>query len=196
MWAEQANVARLSPTRQRQAFSQALALLRLNSAWEMALVINSRSYWLALAGKAMEQLELDIAQRVYRQLGDAGMVMALEKVRAAEDKNLLAGHVALLFCDYAQAQELFLASSRPVTALEMRTDLMHWEQALKLARTLAPDRVPALSISYAQQLEFRAEHDPALRMCAHPAPAGRPISLSECAGLINRSISPSLPCLS
>ena len=36
--------------------------------------------------------------------------------------------------DYDAAQELFLKSTRPVTALEMRKDLKHWDQAMKLVR--------------------------------------------------------------
>ena len=43
-----------------------------------------------------------------------------------------------------QAQELFLLSSRPTTALEMHRDLLHWDQALKLAPTLAPDQVTSM----------------------------------------------------
>jgi WD repeat-containing protein 19 len=92
------------------------------------------------------------------------MVMGLERIRYIEDKNLLAGHIAMLFADYTQAQELFLTSSRPVTALEMRRDLLHWDQALKLARTLAPEQVPELSVEYAQQLEFKGDYDSALRL--------------------------------
>lgn len=147
-----------------QSFNQNLALLRLKTAWQYALQINNRSHWLALSGKAMEQLDIEMAIRVHRQLGDAGMVMGLERIRYIEDKNLLAGHIAMLFADYTQAQELFLTSSRPVTALEMRRDLLHWDQALKLARTLAPEQVPELSVEYAQQLEFKGDYDAALRM--------------------------------
>jgi WD repeat-containing protein 19 len=146
------------------SFAQNLALLRLKTAWHLALQINKRSHWLALSGKAMEQLDIEMAIRVHRQLGDAGMVMGLERIQHIEDKNLLAGHIAMLFADYTQAQELFLTSSQPVTALEMRRDLLHWDQALKLARTLAIEQVPELSVSYAQQLEFKGEHDAALRM--------------------------------
>jgi len=40
--------------------------------------------------------------------------------------------------DYSLAQDLLLASSRPITALEMRCDLMQWEPALRLAEQLAP----------------------------------------------------------
>jgi WD repeat-containing protein 19 len=90
--------------------------------------------------------------------------MALQKLQSIEDSNLLAGHVALVFDDYTTAQELFLASSRPVAALEMRRDLLHWEGALKLAKTLAPEQVPYISREFAQQLEFRGEHGQALDM--------------------------------
>ena len=36
----------------------------------------------------------------------------------------------------------------------MRQDLLHWNQALNLAKTLAPDQLPIISIEYAQQLEL------------------------------------------
>ena len=54
--------------------------------------------------KAMEVLDVQMAVHVYRQLGDAGMVMGLERIAYVEDKNLLAGHVALLFGNYQTAQ--------------------------------------------------------------------------------------------
>ncbi|KAJ8599437.1 hypothetical protein CTAYLR_008001 [Chrysophaeum taylorii] len=146
------------------AFSQNLALLRLKDAWDAALNLNGRAYWLALSGKAMEVMEVDLAIRVYRQLGDAGMVVGLERIVHCEDKNLLAGHILLLFSNYGAAQDLFLSSSRPVTALEMRRDLLHWDQALKLAHTLDPDQEPYISVEYAQQLEFKGEYEPALNM--------------------------------
>ena len=92
------------------------------------------------------------------------MVLGLTKVLSVEDSKLLAGHVALLFGDYTAAQDFFLASSRPLTALEMRRDLLDWDQALKLARTLALPQVPYISRAYAQSLEFRGEHRLALEM--------------------------------
>lgn len=52
----------------------------------------------------MEVLDVQMAVHVYRQLGDAGMVMGLERIAYVEDKNLLAGHVALLFGNYQTAQ--------------------------------------------------------------------------------------------
>lgn len=86
----------------RTAFTQNVALLRLQAAWDVARVLNLRQYWLALSGKAMETLNIAMAIKVYRHLGDAGMVMALEQIQEVEDKNLLAGHIAMLFGDYVQ----------------------------------------------------------------------------------------------
>ena len=145
-------------------FCQALALLKLEMAWQAALELDRRQFWLALSGKAMELLNVELACRVYRQLGDAGMVMALQECQHVEDKNQLAGIISLLFCDYQRAQELFLASSRPGLALEMRRDLLQWDQALKLAQTLDTSQVPEICVQYGQQLEFRGEVDPALKM--------------------------------
>ena len=145
-------------------FCQALALLKLEMAWQAALELDRRQFWLALSGKAMELLNVELASRVYRQLGDAGMVMALQDCVRVEDKNELAGQISLLFCDYQRAQELFLASSRPNAALEMRRDLLQWDHALKLAQTLDSSQVPDICVQYGQQLEFRGETDQALKM--------------------------------
>ncbi|CAN0254355.1 unnamed protein product, partial [Discosporangium mesarthrocarpum] len=87
-----------------RCFLQNLALLRLQQAWRAALQLDERPYWLALSNKAMEVLDVQMAINVYRQLGDAGMVMGLERIAHVEDKNLLAGHVALLFGSYQTAQ--------------------------------------------------------------------------------------------
>ena len=101
---------------------------------------------------------------VYRELGDAGMVTGLEGIRPLEDRNLLAGHIALLFCNYSHAQELFLSSSHPNAALEMHRDLLHWDQALKLAHTLSPKDVAEISLQYAQQMEFKGDYEGAMGM--------------------------------
>ena len=148
----------------KQCFAQNLTLMRLPRAWDVALLVGQRELYAKLGHQALQHLDIDLAVRVYRQLGDAGMVMALQKLQSVEDSNLLAGHVALVFDDYTSAQQLFLSSSRPVAALEMRRDLLHWEQALKLAQTLAPEQMAFISREFAQQLEFRGEHEQALAM--------------------------------
>ena len=152
------------PIAMQSKFCQALAILKLEQAWEAALKLDKRQFWLALSGKAMELLDIELACRVYKQLGDAGMVMALQDMEHIEDKDLLAGHVSLLFCDYIRAQELFLKSSRPATALEMRKDLLQWDQALKLAETLSTAQTPEIYIKNGEQLESRGQVPQALEM--------------------------------
>ena len=44
---------------------------------------------------------------------------ALIYLQGVDDRNLLAGHLAMFQEDFNQAQDLFLASSKPNTALEV-----------------------------------------------------------------------------
>ena len=146
------------------AFCQALALHKLERVWEVAVQLDKRAFYLALSSKAMELLDVEMAHRVYMQLEDPGMVMALRDCMHIEDKYLLAGQMALLFCDYQRAQDLFLLSSRPIAALEMRKDLVQWDQALKLSHVLAPNQIPDICIQYGHQLEVRDDYGNALKM--------------------------------
>jgi len=150
--------AEASPDSLQVKFCQSLALRKLEETWKLGVMLGSRPHWLALSSRSMEEMNIEMAIRVWRQLGDAGMVMALDRIKFVEDKHLLAGHIAALFGDYIQAQELFLLSPSPYEALSMRKDLLQWEQALKLAESVAPDEIPDLSVEYAQQLEFKGEY--------------------------------------
>ena len=64
--------------------------------------------------------------------------------------------------EFNLAQDLFLASGKPLAALEMRRDLLHWDSALQLAKALAPEQIPYISREYAQQLEFTGDYMNAL----------------------------------
>ena len=44
----------------------------------------------------------------------------------------------------------------------MRRDLLHWDQALHLAKALAADQLPSISKEYAAQLEFTGDYSNAL----------------------------------
>ncbi|KAJ3055204.1 WD repeat-containing protein 19 [Rhizophlyctis rosea] len=112
----------------------------------------------------MKTLDTATARRVFRHLKDAGMVMALDDVEGMEEKNLMAGHLSAIFADWSGAQELLLASTDPLAALELRRNLLHWEQALSLATTLAPDEITVIAREYAQQLEFDEKYSDALTL--------------------------------
>ena len=52
------------------------------------------------------------------------MVWSLDELKNVEDRKLLGGHVALLLEDHNRAQSLYLQSSAPEEALNMRRDLL------------------------------------------------------------------------
>uniref|UniRef100_A0A0N5CG41 TPR_REGION domain-containing protein n=1 Tax=Strongyloides papillosus TaxID=174720 RepID=A0A0N5CG41_STREA len=76
---------------------------------------------------------------------------------------LLSASLSLIIGEFDKAEELFLKSSTPLKALDMRRDLLHWEKALTLADRLAPNDVPIISKEYAQQLEFMGNYKEALK---------------------------------
>ncbi|OWK54679.1 WD repeat-containing protein 19 [Lonchura striata] len=95
------------------------SLKRFSEAWEICRLLNDQSCWNELAEACLHHMEVDFAIRVYRTSGNAGMVMSLEQVKGIEDHNLLAGHLAMFTSDFNLAQDLYLASSCPIAALEV-----------------------------------------------------------------------------
>lgn len=149
-------VARSAPQKRLQ---QALKLYKLRDAVECAQQLRQPDVWRTVALTALDVLEVDVAIGAYRQIGDASMVLSLERVRQHEDRNLLSAHImVLLEKDYTQAQELFLRSSVPRAALEMRMDLKHWAEALKLAEQLDPDAIATICKEHGAMLEMTGEY--------------------------------------
>ncbi|GLC35581.1 hypothetical protein PLESTB_000191100 [Pleodorina starrii] len=149
-------VARSVPAKK---FAQALKLYKMREAVECAMQLRQTETWRSLALAALDVLDVDVAINAYRQIGDASMVLSLERVRQHEDRNLLSAHImVLLEKDYGQAQELFQRSSVPRAALEMRMDLKHWAEALKLAETLDPDAIGTICKEHGAMLEMTGEY--------------------------------------
>ncbi|XP_038055636.1 WD repeat-containing protein 19-like isoform X2 [Patiria miniata] len=152
----------LQPDDLKVAIDKSIKLKRFKEAWMLCQLASNKDLWRELAKAAVTHLELEFAVRVYRSIGEAGMVLSIQKIMGIDDRNLLSGHLAMFQGDFNLAQDLFLASSRPITALEMRRDLLNWDQALKLAKTLSPAQIPYISKEYAQQLEFTGDYGNAL----------------------------------
>ncbi|XP_016278762.1 WD repeat-containing protein 19-like isoform X1 [Monodelphis domestica] len=146
----------------RQILMQTLMLKRFPEAWEVCKLLNDTSAWNELGSACLHHMEVEFATRVYRTIRNVGMVMSLEQIKGIEDHNLLAGHLAMFTNDFNLAQDLYLASSCPAAALEMRRDLQHWDNALQLAKCLAPDQISFISKEYAIQLEFTGDYVNAL----------------------------------
>ncbi|KAG8453594.1 hypothetical protein GDO86_000286, partial [Hymenochirus boettgeri] len=156
------NIEDAGPNELKKMLTQALMLRRFSDAWELCKLLNEQVGWNELARACLHHMEVDFAVRVYRTIGNVGMVMSLEQIKGIEDHNLLAGHLAMFANDFNLAQDLYLASSSPAAALEMRRDLQHWDSALQLAKRLAPNQIPFISKEYAVQLEFTGDYVNAL----------------------------------
>uniref|UniRef100_A0A3Q3D1P9 WD repeat domain 19 n=1 Tax=Hippocampus comes TaxID=109280 RepID=A0A3Q3D1P9_HIPCM len=142
--------------------TQALQLKRFYEAWDLCLTEGSEADKAEIGKACLVHMEVELAIHFYRMSGNVGMVMSLQAIQGIEDYNLLAGHLAMFLEDFCLAQDLYLASSCPIAALEMRRDLLHWDSALKLAKGLAEDQIPFLSKEYAVHLEFIGDYMNAL----------------------------------
>ena len=146
----------------REQLKTTKALRKFNEAWELCNLIGDNEAWRELGMSAISDLNVNFALRVFRQIGDAGMVFALEDIAQIEDVNLLAGFCALILDQIDEAKALFAKSSNPLEALDLCRDLLQWEQAIALGNALAPDQMPFLAREYAQQLEFTGNFAEAL----------------------------------
>jgi WD repeat-containing protein 19 len=147
----------------KSSFDKCVALKRFKDAWSLAGAIDEVECWRALGMAALYHLDVELALRAFRMIQDIPMAFSLQKALTIEDRNELAGYIRMVKGDYDLAQDLFMRSSNPLAALEMQCDLRHWEQALQLAKAAAPERVPAISTEYAQQLEVVGDYPGALR---------------------------------
>ncbi|XP_028973960.2 WD repeat-containing protein 19 [Esox lucius] len=150
------------PEELSKQLTQALMLKRFPEAWELCKALGTVEGWTEMGRSCLVHIEVDLAIRVFRMSGNVGMVMSLQAIKGTEDISLLAGHLAMFLNDYNLAQDLYLQSSCPSAALEMRRDLQHWDSALMLAKSLAEDQIPFISKEYAVQLEFIGDYVNAL----------------------------------
>jgi WD repeat-containing protein 19 len=147
--------------RQRSCFKQALGLNRFQQCFKIGLTLDSKELWIAMGRRSLECLDIGWAKKAYRQAREPGMVMYLEQIQTVEDKQLLSGHVAALLGYFHKAREYFLQSCCPEAALDMHCDFLQWEQALSLAQTHAPQRLPEIFLKSALQLETKGEQQQA-----------------------------------
>uniref|UniRef100_A0A672JFN3 WD repeat-containing protein 19 n=1 Tax=Salarias fasciatus TaxID=181472 RepID=A0A672JFN3_SALFA len=147
-----------SPQELSKQIGQAVLLKRFQEAWDLCKAAGADDDWAELGKACLIHMEVDLAIQVYRMSGNVGMVLSLQGIQGIEDMKLLAGHLAMFLCDYNLAQDLYLSSSCPLAALEMRRDLLHWDSALMLAKRLAEDQIPFISKEYAGHLEFTGDY--------------------------------------
>ena len=168
----------VAPEQAKRSALVLIQMLMFQQAWPYAALLNDSGTWIAMGQRALDVLDVEMGLQAFQMAGDISMVMALQPLVGTEEKALLAGHIAVTMGDFDTAQvgqlhvlplgrtflpdflsphrqEAFLKSSTPAVALDMRRDLMHWEQALRLAETLSKNDMPVVCREYAQQLELK-----------------------------------------
>jgi len=140
------------------------SLGRFNELWKVFKFNKDLESWRNLAEKALLNLDIKTAKKIYRLIGDADKVIFLKKIEKIEDKNSLCGQISMLLGEYDNAQEFFLRNSDGIAALNLRRGLRQWDQALSLASTFAQNEVSIIAKEYALELEFNGEYGQALAM--------------------------------
>ncbi|XP_050295176.1 WD repeat-containing protein 19 [Anthonomus grandis grandis] len=143
-------------------FFKQLELQRFQAAFKLSQNIKSKELSVLLAEECLKSLDIETALQIYTHLEDVSTVLSLQSVQDIEDWKLLLGYIAMFLNKHDLAQDWFLKANHPLVALEMRRDLLQWEEALSLAKKTAPDQVSMISREYAQQLEFLGSHTEAL----------------------------------
>lgn len=103
--------------------AQALTLKRWRNAWKLCDHLKEPSAWQRFSRAALEDMNIDLAIRIFRFIGDVAMVWALEELLYTEEQAVLGGEVAALLGKFDEADQLFCASSQPMRALEVSGEL-------------------------------------------------------------------------
>ena len=134
-------------------FLQNLMLHRYSFCLEAAGYLKETYLFEALGRKCLQALDFNVALRAFQSANNLSMVLTIQSFNDEGEKSILLGNVGMILGDYDLAQELFLKSSKPILALNMRCDIQDWLLALNLAKTIAPDQEPIICRKLAMQIE-------------------------------------------
>ena len=145
-------------------FLQNLVLKRFNSCYHVAEKLGAVKIQEILGKMALQNLDLEVAERAYQLSKNVGMVYSIRGIKEESEKQILLGFVAMILHQHDLAQELFMKSSQPRLALEMRCDLQDWLIAMQLSRNIAPHMEPVICKNLAGQLETQNNFADALKL--------------------------------
>lgn len=65
------------------------SLCRFSDAWNVCTLLNTEEAWNELARACLHHMEVEFAVRVYRTIGNVGMVMSLEQIKVYDARIIL-----------------------------------------------------------------------------------------------------------
>lgn len=150
----------------KKYFMQAVQLGRFSNACQAAKFLSAEknSYCNFLGKQCLNYLELDIAEESFRRASNTSLTLTVENLRPITEKKILFGHIAAILGKEDKAEELFLGSSQPKLAVDLRCDLQDWAIALKLAKEYQPYREVFISRKLAYQQESLNNNSEAIKL--------------------------------
>ncbi|CAK84014.1 unnamed protein product (macronuclear) [Paramecium tetraurelia] len=145
-------------------FLQNLALFKFANAHKAALNLKNLKLFDTFGRKCLENLEFDVAQKAFQAANNISMVMMIQSFKNETEKNLLFAYVAMILGQHDLAQDLFLKSSYRLGALELRSDIQDYVNALSLAKKIAPEQEPFICKRLAIQIETQGNNPEAVKM--------------------------------
>ena len=112
-----------------------------------------KDYLERLGKEALKNLELDVVEEAFRMSKNTSLVLTVEQLKRENEKKIMLGSIAAILGEEDLAQELFIESSQPEKALDLRMDLQDWDVAFKLAKEYNVLKVPFISRKLAYQYE-------------------------------------------
>ncbi|CAD8171970.1 unnamed protein product [Paramecium pentaurelia] len=145
-------------------FLQNLALFKFSNAYKAVVNLKNLKLFDTFGRRCLENLEFDVAQKSFQSANNISMVMMIQSFKNESEKNLLFAYVAMILGQHDLAQDLFLKSSYRLGALELRSDIQDYVNALSLAKKIAPEQEPFICKRLAIQIETQGNNPEAVKM--------------------------------
>ena len=140
----------------KKYFIQNYLLEKYKSCLESCKYLNEEDqklYYDKLGKEALNNLDIELAEEAFRYAKNISLVLTVEELKKETEKKVILGHIAAILGKEDLAVELFVSSSQPEKALELRMDLQDWDDALKLAKEYNKNKEPFISQKLAYQYE-------------------------------------------
>ena len=151
----------------KKYFVQNFLLEKYKACLEACKYLNEEDqklYYEKLGKEALNNLDIELAAEAFRYAKNISLVLTVEELKRETEKKVILGHIAAILGKENLAVELFIASSQPERALELRMDLQDWDEAYKLAKEYNKNKEPFISQKLAYQYETQNNFQEAMNL--------------------------------
>ena len=144
----------------KKYFVQNYLLQKYKACLEACKFLNEddqKRFYEKLGKEALNNLDIELAAEAFRYAKNISLVLTVEELKKETEKKVILGHIAAILGQDNHAVELFISSSQPERALELRMDLQDWDEALKLAKEYNKNKEPFISQKLAYQYETQTQ---------------------------------------